>query len=76
MANPDYVTESDINMIDYFLIDRGDITRWCAWEKRRPVIEKTFPELIAALNTHEVAKKTLARVARSIVDEIYEYPEE
>ena len=69
------VTQSDINMIDYFLIDRGDIERWSSWEDRKDDIFNEFPELEAALKAVEVAEKTLSRVARSIVDDCYKYPD-
>lgn len=72
---PDYVTEGDINMIDYFLLDRGDIERWSSWEKRKAVISREFPELIAAIDAASIAEKTLDRIARSIVDDAYKYPE-
>jgi len=71
----DHVIQGDIYMIDHFLIDRGDIERWSEWVERKVVIEKEFPELIAAIKAYEVAEKTLDRIARSIVDNAYQYPE-
>lgn len=71
----DRVTREDIEMISYFLVDRGDITRWVYWEERKPIITKEFPELIAAINALEIAENTLNRIARNIVDNAYKYPE-
>ena len=71
----DYVIQSDIYAIDHFLIDRGDIERWSEWVARKTVIEKEFPELIAAIKAYEVAERTLNRVAGNIVDNAYQYPE-
>lgn len=70
------VTQSDINMIDYFLLDRGDLERWSSWEERKADIFNEFPELELALRSFEVAEKTLHRVARNIVDDCHKYPEE
>lgn len=59
----DSMTQDDLNMIAYFILERGDITRWSQWEERKPVIVKEFPELLAALDALTVAEQTV----RSIV---------
>jgi hypothetical protein len=63
------VTEDDINMIDYFINQKGDITRWCHWEKRKEEIEKEYPELIAALNNLTIAERTLNAVVKNITNQ-------
>ncbi|MCK5563720.1 MAG: hypothetical protein KAJ07_00600 [Planctomycetes bacterium] len=51
------LTEDDLGMFWYFYVDKGDITRWCDWEKKKPLFEKQYPELIRALNNIEIEEK-------------------
>jgi len=60
------VTEEDRNMVVYFIQEKGDVTRWVQWEKRKGVIGKEYPELIAALDAQIVADRTLKAVVHSI----------
>lgn len=62
----DKLTEDDKNMIEYFVFEKGDIERWVSWEKRKPVIERELPHLIAAIKNLEIAEKTLKAIVRDI----------
>jgi len=64
------ITDSDKNMICYFIQEKGDITRWCDWEKRKTDIAIERPELIAAINNLEIAKRTLSAIVENIGNEI------
>ena len=64
------VTDEDKNMICYFLTEKGDITRWCHWEKRKADIKEEYPELIAALTGLIIAEKTLDAIVEKISNEI------
>ena len=72
----DRVTQEDISMINYFIINKGDITRWVDWKFRKKIIQKEFPELIYALDKFEHAEKTLTRVTKNIVNGCHNHPEE
>lgn len=63
------VTEEDRLMVDYFIREKGDITRWSAWEQRKPVIAAEYPELIAALKQVTIAERTLDAVVERFVEE-------
>ena len=62
------LTDDDKNMINYFITERNDITRWCHWEKKKAEVEAELPELIDALKRLEIAEKTLDAVVKSIFD--------
>ena len=56
----------DIAMVEHFLIERGDMTRWSHWEERKPLFEKEFPEFIAAMKNLEIARRTLRAVINNM----------
>lgn len=60
------VTDEDRAMLDYFINEKGDITRWCRWEERKPVIAAEMPELIAALDAVDAAEQMLATIMRGV----------
>ena len=60
------VTDSDRNMIVYFIQEKGDIERWSSWNERKVDIEAEYPELIAALKAVFIAKKTLNAIVEKI----------
>jgi len=63
------LTEEDFIMIDYFINDEGDITRWIAWEEKKPLIEAQIPELIYLINQADQATNALKRYAKYLVDQ-------
>ena len=62
--------------MNYFILNKGDITRWVEWENRKRSIQKKFPELIYAIDNFEHAKETLHRITQNIVNQCHRYPEE
>lgn len=60
------VSEEDINAIKYFIIERGDITRYCRWDKIKEDVEKGHPVLIRALEKVIIAKKMLKLVVEDL----------
>lgn len=62
----DELTESDLEMVRYFLEEKGDVTRWIRWEEKKPLFAKHFPELIAALDALNVAERTLRAVVKAM----------
>ena len=49
----EYLTNEDIRMIQYFYLEKGDLTRWSQWEEKLPLIEKQFPGLVHVLRLIE-----------------------
>ena len=49
---PDELTEVDVVMLIYFWENKGDITRWCDYNKRKHL----FPSVLAAIAAFNQAK--------------------
>lgn len=60
------LTAEDYRTIRYFIIEKGDVSRWCDWEQKKAEVASERPELIAALTNVLVAERTL----RAIVDSL------
>lgn len=64
------ITDNDRNDILYFVGWGGSIERWYDWKDKKAEIEKEYPELIAALNNLEEARKSLRVVLNKIESDI------
>lgn len=64
------VTENDKNMICYHILQRGDITRWSGWKKRKKDIADEYPELMMALTNLKIAQITLDAIVEKIGNEL------
>lgn len=68
---PNYVDEStqltdeDFRNIQYFHQYKGDITRWCDWEKRH-LLKKQKPALYNAFLQLEIAQETLNELVKAL----------
>lgn len=60
------VTNADRRMISYFIMEKGDITRWVNWNSRKEIIEAEYPELVKALQDYAAAEKILHLVVKNI----------
>ena len=58
---------------EYFLEEKGDITRWSRWEDRMPIIQKEYPELIQAMLNVKLAERTLTAVLQDMEESFYEF---
>ena len=66
MSEQTKLTKTDIKDAYYFIKYKGDCNRWSSWEKKKPLFEKEFPELVKALNDLELAEKTLVDVIETL----------
>ena len=64
------LSDQDKAMIVYFWEEKGDLTRWCSWEEKKPMVEEEFPELIKALKDFDIAKKMISLTVRSISETV------
>lgn len=64
--NSEILTEEDRADISYFIKEKGDITRWCDWEKKKGLVENELPHLIDALRRLDSAEKTLVAIADTL----------
>ncbi len=58
-------TDSDYTMVEYFWEEKEDITRWCDWEKKKPLFARDCPEPIRAFNSYIIAKRTISAIIKS-----------
>lgn len=66
MSDKKELTEEYIRSIQYFIGERGDITRWCHWEARKELIAQELPVLMAAMTQLAIAERTLMAVVESL----------
>lgn len=66
------MNEDDMESVKYFLLDRGDVTRWTGWEKSKPEFQREYPEFIAALDQLTIAERTLRAVAKQMFEQFDE----
>ncbi len=43
------LTSSDVETMAYFILERGDVTRWSQWEQKKDLVAEQFPAIIRAL---------------------------
>ena len=61
------LTEGDLANFEFFLRDKGDLTRWSKWEELKPIFFATYPHLKAAMANLEAAKFVLENTVKDIV---------
>lgn len=60
------LTEQQIDDLKYFWWEKGDLERWCDFEKLKPQIEKEFPRIIYLWEEHKSCVKMLNVIMDSI----------
>lgn len=65
-ADPRPMTPSDLRMIRYFFVEKGDLSRWVSWEDKREAFMAQFPAIHMKM---ELATATPA-MAEQLVDDI------
>lgn len=63
------LTEEDKSDIVYFWQEKGDLTRWCGWERAKPAVAQEYPEIIKAWEDYRAAVRTLNIVVKHLADE-------
>ena len=56
------VSEDDWNMLDYFWNDKGDLTRWCDWERFKS--EHPRHPVVATWERYQAEKEALTLMVR------------
>ncbi len=64
------LSSTDYAMIRYFILVKGDITRWVYWNEKKALVQKLHPELIVALEQKIVADRTIKAIVESLPDDI------
>jgi len=59
----------DLRSMQYFHKEKGDITRFCDWEKLKPLVRLEYPEVIAAMAALKVAERTLDAAIYNMVEQ-------
>lgn len=60
------LTEEQISYLKYFWEERGDIERYCDFEKLKPQIQEQFPELLKAWYDYKASIKIMDAVVESL----------
>jgi len=63
------LTEEDRNSILYFIREKGDITRWCDYEKNLEAMKSELPYVMQALSAVKQAERLLELELDRIWDE-------
>lgn len=62
------LTWEELDMINHFHFNKGDITQWKRWEDVLPRVEAHHPELLKAMKDVEIATRILNSVVRSLCE--------
>jgi hypothetical protein len=61
------ITYDDINMLEYFFTEKGSVTYWTQWKKKKELFFEQYPELRFAMENLDAAKRNLKAVVANIV---------
>lgn len=57
---------SDVDMVNYFWMEMGDLERWSEWAEKRGEFLKVCPELIKAHDDYQMAIRVLTAIVRGL----------
>lgn len=60
------LTEQHLTMLRYFWEEKGDIERYCEYNKILPILEKERPEVVKAWNDYKVSIRTMNAIMKSL----------
>ena len=60
------MTDEGINMVTYFWQEKQDLERCIDWQKRKPIIAESHPELIKAWEDYKTSIKMMNAVVKSL----------
>lgn len=65
MTKKRYATYGDNNAIQYFWLERGDITRWSEWND----VKHLFPEIVHAIKQKQIWANIIDGLVRNLKTE-------
>lgn len=65
----------DANMLEYYWVEKGDITRYSGYEKLLPLLEEEYPLLLEGLNKIKQGEDLVKVILDKIISES-EYDED
>jgi hypothetical protein len=68
----DKLTPEDARSLQYFHEERGDMCRCTIFNEVRHILQRDYPEVLAALQQVEVAKRMLDAVVKQMVERVEE----
>jgi hypothetical protein len=60
------LTEEHKSMLKYFWEEKGDIERYCDFEKLKPIIQEEYPELLKAWYDYKTSIRTMNAICNSL----------
>jgi hypothetical protein len=64
------ITYTHLDMLVYFWEEKGDVTRYCEWERMQPELQRKYPEIIKAWNDYLASRRTLTAVLHYALDHL------
>lgn len=58
--------QEHLNMIRYFWEEKGDITRYYAFEELKPILQERYPALLKAWNDYKASIQLMDFVTKSL----------
>lgn len=66
MSDSYKITQEDLNAIKYFHTEKGDVTRWCDWDKKKAFFKEQYPVQATALENLITAQQTADYLIRNL----------
>ena len=66
LPRPDVISPGDVDMIQYFHNDKGDLTRWGGWDEKLPLFQKHYPALVKAHRDLVAAQQVLDMIVNAL----------
>lgn len=54
--------EIDLEMIEYFWKEKGDVRRWTDWERVEPILKEKYPGLWYAFNQYYIMEDVIDKI--------------
>lgn len=64
--NEPQLTDEDRNSIAYFILERGDVTRWSQWQEKKHLVMIHYPELIMLLDQRDFIDSKIDVIAHNL----------
>ena len=62
------ITDEDLETVQYFWEEKGDVTWWIDWKKKLPLMRIQYPELVDAVERYHIVRRTLSAVIKGICE--------
>lgn len=64
MLNP-----GELQMVKYFILEKGNIGRWADWEARKEIIRERYPYVVTAIERYHEAEAYMLALVKALPEE-------